>query len=292
MPSVTLALSAFWRTEALISCSEAVVSSTLAACWLAPMDRLCEVWLTCSEAALSSLAAVRTSEGAADGVEQVVDAAAQPREELVLAFQRNALRQVALGRRATASLTSLGHLRFGLALRLDLDGAALGVGELEAQPRLHALERQHRLRHLVMAAGVDDAVESTLREVVEVARRLAARAHQAAHEGARRRPVSGEQGRQCGGRRPAASRPSAAPGGDAGLRRRAAAQAEQRELGRPARGAVRRTAARRSATPGAHFTTPPSWIARPLARPSRDAQRYSVLGRPPARAWGRVRTDR
>jgi hypothetical protein len=43
MPSVVVALSAFWRTEALIWCSDAAVCSTLAACCEADIDRLCEV---------------------------------------------------------------------------------------------------------------------------------------------------------------------------------------------------------------------------------------------------------
>jgi hypothetical protein len=51
MPSVTLAFSVFWLIEALICSIEALVSSRLAACSLAPCESDCEVALTCSEAA-------------------------------------------------------------------------------------------------------------------------------------------------------------------------------------------------------------------------------------------------
>jgi len=62
MPSVTLALSAFCLTLAAISCSEAVVSSTLAACSLADWLSVCEVADTWPEAAVSAAAAAFTSE--------------------------------------------------------------------------------------------------------------------------------------------------------------------------------------------------------------------------------------
>ena len=53
MRSVMLAFSAFCLTEEAISCSEAVVSSTLAACSEADCDSDCDVEDTWPEAALS-----------------------------------------------------------------------------------------------------------------------------------------------------------------------------------------------------------------------------------------------
>jgi hypothetical protein len=50
MPSVVVALWAFCCTDALICCSEALVSSTLAACWLAPPDSVAAVCDTCAAA--------------------------------------------------------------------------------------------------------------------------------------------------------------------------------------------------------------------------------------------------
>ena len=61
MPSVTVALSAFCLTEALICCSAAVVSSTPAACCEADWASDCEVCETCSLAEPSCPAAERTS---------------------------------------------------------------------------------------------------------------------------------------------------------------------------------------------------------------------------------------
>ena len=61
MPSVILALSVFCAMEADICSTEAVVSSTLAACSLAAWLSDCEVALTSSEAEDSESAALRTS---------------------------------------------------------------------------------------------------------------------------------------------------------------------------------------------------------------------------------------
>jgi hypothetical protein len=60
MPSVVWALSALRLTEVLISCSEAVVCSTLAACCDAESDSVCEVCITCCAALVSWWAASRT----------------------------------------------------------------------------------------------------------------------------------------------------------------------------------------------------------------------------------------
>jgi hypothetical protein len=61
MPSVTLAFSPFWVIDAVICSTEALVSSTLAACSLAAWFIDCEVALTSSEADDSASAEERTS---------------------------------------------------------------------------------------------------------------------------------------------------------------------------------------------------------------------------------------
>ena len=68
MPSVTLAFSPFWVIEAVICSTEALVSSTLAACSLAAWLIDCAVALTSSEAEDSASALARTSPTTCDSL--------------------------------------------------------------------------------------------------------------------------------------------------------------------------------------------------------------------------------
>ena len=60
-----------------------------------------------------------------------------------------------------------GHIQ-GLTNALAFLGAALSVGELEAQTGLHPFQGQRHLRQLVIAVSLDDAVEIGLTKVLQV----------------------------------------------------------------------------------------------------------------------------
>ena len=75
MPSVTLAFSPFCVIEAVICSTDALVSSTLAACSLAPWFIACAVALTCSEADDSVSALDLTSPTTCDSLSAMLPSA-------------------------------------------------------------------------------------------------------------------------------------------------------------------------------------------------------------------------
>ena len=72
MPSVTLAFSVFCEIDAVICSSDALVSSTPAACSLAACDSDCAVALTSSDAPASASAPLFTSVTTCDSLSTVL----------------------------------------------------------------------------------------------------------------------------------------------------------------------------------------------------------------------------